>query len=75
VFFYGYQESGYDENGYIKYKDNDGVNGITESDKAIIGDPNPDFIYGITSNLSWKGFGLDIYWTRRNKYPVCAGTN
>ncbi len=59
--FYGYQEIGYDKDGYIIYKDNDGIDGITESDKAIIGNPNPDFIYGITSNLSWNGFHLNIY--------------
>jgi TonB-linked SusC/RagA family outer membrane protein len=52
--FYGYQEDGYDEDGIIQYKDNDGVDGITAADKTIIGDPNPDFIYGLNSILTCK---------------------
>jgi hypothetical protein len=27
----------------------------------IVGDPNPDFIYGWTNNFSYKGFDLSIY--------------
>jgi TonB-linked SusC/RagA family outer membrane protein len=59
--FYGYQEDGYDQNGIIKYKDNDGVAGITSADKAIIGNPNPDFIYSLNSVLSYKNFELSWF--------------
>jgi TonB-linked SusC/RagA family outer membrane protein len=59
--FYGYQEDGYDENGKIKYKDNDGVSGITSADKKIIGNPNPDFIYSLNSVLSYKNFELSWF--------------
>ncbi len=59
--FYGYQEDGYDENGYPKYKDNDGIEGITAADKTFIGNPNPDFIYGLTSKMSWKNFGFNFF--------------
>jgi len=47
--------------GSIKYKDVDG-NGIIEpvNDFAIIGDPNPKFIWGLTNNFSYKGFDLGI---------------
>lgn len=27
----------------------------------MIGDPNPDFIYGLTSNMSWKNFELSFF--------------
>ncbi|MBY5959170.1 TonB-dependent receptor [Membranicola marinus] len=59
--FYGYDEDGYNENGGIKYKDisNDGE--INEDDKVVIGDPNPDFIYGLNSFLSIKNFDLSIF--------------
>lgn len=60
--FYGYKENGYDENGKIKYMDFDGIEGISPADKTIIGNPNPDFIYGISSNLSWKNFNLNIFF-------------
>jgi TonB-linked SusC/RagA family outer membrane protein len=36
----------------------DGV--ITEADKQIVGHPNPDYTYGITNTLSYKGFDLSI---------------
>ena len=30
-------------------------------DRTIIGDANPDFFYGFTSNLNYKGFGLFVF--------------
>ena len=60
--FYGYQDNGYDENGMPFYKDfnNDGL--FTPSDRTIIGDPNPDFIYGLNSTMSFKNFELTMFW-------------
>ena len=46
--------------GEIKYRDINGDGYITEKDRTIIGDTNPDFIYGFTSNLSWKNFSLSF---------------
>lgn len=46
--------------GEIRYRDIDGDGKITEKDRTIIGDTNPDFIYGFTSNLSWKNFNLSF---------------
>ena len=59
--FYGYEEDGYDEKGFIKYKDNLADGSITAADKAIIGDPNPDFIYGFNSVLSYKNFDFSFF--------------
>ena len=59
--FYGYQLDGLDEDGHYTYKDIDGKDGITADDKTWIGDPNPDFIYGLTSNMSWKNFELNLF--------------
>ena len=59
--FYGYQTDGFDENGHYVYKDNNGDGSITDADKAIIGDPNPDFIYGLSSNMSWKNFEFSFF--------------
>lgn len=60
--FYGYLDNGYDENGMPLYKDfnNDGL--FTPSDRTIIGDPNPDFIYGLNSTMSFKNFELTMFW-------------
>ncbi len=38
----------------------DGV--ITESDRGIIGNPNPNFNFGITNNFSYRGFDLSIFF-------------
>ncbi len=46
--------------GEIKYRDINGDGYITEKDRTIIGDTNPDFTYGFTSNLSWKNFSLSF---------------
>lgn len=59
--FYGYKETGYDENGYVKYQDTNGDGTINLNDKVIIGDPNPDFIYGVNSVMSYKGFDLTLF--------------
>lgn len=47
--------------GEIKYRDLDGDGQITaDKDRCIIGDTNPDFVYGITNNLTWKNFNLSF---------------
>ena len=58
--FFGYVEDGINESGQIKYVDvtPDGV--ITSADRAIIGDPNPDFIFGINSGMSYKNFDFTV---------------
>ena len=30
-------------------------------DRQIVGDPNPDFIFGWTNNFSYKNFDLSVY--------------
>ncbi|WP_229310500.1 TonB-dependent receptor [Larkinella arboricola] len=59
--FWGYAEDGYDEKGKIKYKDLDGDGSITVKDKTYIGNPNPKFIYGFNSTMSYKNFELNLF--------------
>ncbi len=58
--FYGFLEDGLDANGAIKYKDLTGDGAITNSDRTVIGDPNPDFIYNLNSRTSFKNFELNF---------------
>ncbi|MFH0757109.1 MAG: SusC/RagA family protein, partial [Bacteroidota bacterium] len=44
-----------------KFKDIDVNHEIDGNDRTIIGDPNPDFIYGINNILEYKGFDLNIF--------------
>lgn len=60
--FYGYISDGVDpETGELMYRDVNGDGRLSSSDRTYIGDPNPDFTYGMTNNLSWKGFNLNIF--------------
>jgi hypothetical protein len=59
--FYGYICNGVDsETGELMYYDlnQDGV--LSTTDRTYIGDPNPDFTYGLTNYFSYKGFNLSI---------------
>ena len=56
------------EIGTVRYKDISGPNGVPDgvinlSDRTIIGDPNPDMIFGITNQFYWKKFDLSIVMT------------
>ena len=48
--------------GEIKYKnlDNDPTS-ISNSDRTVIGDVNPDYTFGFTNNFSYKNFDLSIF--------------
>jgi TonB-linked SusC/RagA family outer membrane protein len=52
--FYGYKESGYSKTGKILYTTPPG-------DKVKIGNPNPNFIFGINTSVSYKGFSLSLF--------------
>ncbi|GAB3166509.1 TonB-dependent receptor [Telluribacter humicola] len=60
--FWGYLEDGYNEQGRIKYQDLDGNGVINQNDKTYIGDPNPDFIYGLNSSMSYRNFDLSLFF-------------
>ena len=54
--FYGYISDGVDpETGNLIYRDLNEDGKISTSDRTYIGDPNPDFIYGLTNTFTWKG--------------------
>jgi TonB-linked SusC/RagA family outer membrane protein len=59
--FWGYLEGGYNEQGRIIYKDLDGNGTTSQNDKTFIGNPNPRFIYGLNSSMSYKGFDLTLF--------------
>ena len=46
--------------GDIKYKDLNGDGIINDKDRKMIGNPTPDFTYGINVNLKYKSFDLGI---------------
>jgi TonB-linked SusC/RagA family outer membrane protein len=46
--------------GDIKFKDQNGDNKIDVNDRTLIGNPTPDFIYGINLSANYKGFDVGI---------------
>jgi TonB-dependent starch-binding outer membrane protein SusC len=60
--FYGYISDGVDpETGNLIYRDINKDGKVNLSDKTYIGDPNPDFIYGLTNTFTYRGFSLNIF--------------
>ncbi len=47
--------------GEAVYKDLDGNGQINGDDRQMTGSGIPDFTYGITVNLAWKGFDFTVY--------------
>lgn len=72
--------------GDLKFKDVDGNGEINDKDRTMIGNPTPDFTYGLTISAGYKGFdfsmdmmgvyGNEIYrnWESdefsQNNYPI-----
>jgi TonB-linked SusC/RagA family outer membrane protein len=44
------------------FTDVDGDGAITEADRTIIGNPNPDFTFGLTNSFTYKNFDLNIFF-------------
>ncbi|UCJ06601.1 TonB-dependent receptor [Chitinophaga pendula] len=47
--------------GQFKFRDINGDGKINASDRTIIGNPHPDFTYGINIDLHYKQFGLTLF--------------
>lgn len=62
--FYGYIAGGVDPaTGDVYYVNKEGASTFspTPEDRTIIGNPHPNFIYGLTNTLSYKDFNLSIF--------------
>ncbi|OON66068.1 hypothetical protein B0919_22660 [Hymenobacter sp. CRA2] len=47
--------------GDLRFQDTNGDGTINADDRVFIGSPVPDFTYGVTNTLSWKGFDLNFF--------------
>lgn len=60
--FYSYESLGVDPStGDIVYADTNFDGEITSADRTIVGNPHPDFIYGLTNTFTYKNFDLNIF--------------
>lgn len=55
---YSESDTSYRGPGAINYIDVDGDGFITEKDRTLIGNPNPDFTYGFNTSFRYKRFSL-----------------
>ena len=51
----------YNKAGKFKIEDVNGDGKITDADRTIIGSPHPDFTYGMSLNLGYKAFDLNVF--------------
>lgn len=49
--------------GFQKYVDMNNDKQITVDDLTIIGNPNPDFVGGLTNNFDYRNFDLSVFFT------------
>lgn len=47
--------------GDIRFRDLNGDGTITDADRTFIGNPTPDFTFGLTSNLTYRNFDLNVF--------------
>jgi TonB-linked SusC/RagA family outer membrane protein len=60
--FYSYESLGVDPStGDIVYADTNFDGQITSADRTIVGNPHPDFIFGLTNNFTYQGIDLTIF--------------
>ncbi|MGQ1948477.1 SusC/RagA family TonB-linked outer membrane protein [Geofilum sp. OHC36d9] len=60
--FYGYISDGVDpETGELMYRDTNNDKLVSSSDRTYIGDPNPDFTFGLTNTFTYKNLSLNIF--------------
>lgn len=51
----------YNAPGKFRFQDTDGDGEITSDDRTIIGNPHPDFTYGINLDFTYKNLSLNIF--------------
>ncbi|MCO5238415.1 MAG: TonB-dependent receptor [Chitinophagaceae bacterium] len=49
--------------GTWKYEDLDKSGKINADDRQVLGKSSPDFIFGWTNDITWKNFGLNLFFT------------
>ena len=61
--------------GSRKFKDinEDGI--IDDKDRTVLGDPFPDFTFGLNNTLNYKGFSLDVFLEGKLGYELANFTN
>lgn len=73
--FFGYLEDGLTDDGFIKYHDIDGNGIINSLDRVILGNPSPDFFYGLNTNMTYGNFEMSIFFEGVQGNKIFNATN
>lgn len=58
--FYGYQVTGIDEKGNLRFQDRKNDGQISDADRTFIGNPTPKFTYGCNFSVNYYDFDLAV---------------
>lgn len=87
-FFYGYDVIGVFQNedqlnelprlstqrvGDLIYRDANGDGRLNEADRVILGNSLPDFLYGFSANVGYKGFGVSLDFQGQSGVDIYNG--
>lgn len=51
--------------GNIRYRDLNGDGVVNQDDRTVIGNPHPDFIYGMNFNVNYNQWGVNLFFDGR----------
>ena len=75
--FYGYKVVGMSDQGDFLFQGADGTAKtpaeVTENDKQILGNPTPDFTYGLNVNVGYKNWDLTAFFQGTQGNDIFAG--
>lgn len=60
--FYGYKIDGFDADGNFIFRDTDNNGIVNANDKVILGNPIPDFNYGLNISMGYKDLDLTMFF-------------
>ena len=60
--------------GRLKFRDINGDGTVTDADRCVIGDPNPDFGLGLTLTAHYKNWSLSTFFSGEFGFDIYNGT-
>jgi len=59
--FWGYRTQGLDANGNFVFADTNSDGVVNDDDKVVLGDPFPDYTYGLSLTADYKDFDFSVF--------------
>jgi len=59
--------------GDVRFVDQNGDGNVNDADKTNIGNPNPDFVYGVNASFEYKNFNVSMLFTGSEGNQIMNG--